>query len=986
MSTDLNDDSLNFYNKQKQKNHDVPIESLDYKYIAACANVKELEKIYKVLVSGVEGKYPDLEKFACEKLTSLSPNSRVLRKDKQILSKKSIPLNEQSVIDAEIDDFVKSMPAVESKLFNSSTNNSQQRGHKENAYSEIPPIRATKVINPSSAPVYAQESKQEVKRATPKPSTKSPKPKDYKEWSKIEKELEKQLDEVDEVKEPSKSTTINNTSINLDEKQKQAPKNLKDIPKLVDAENLDDDVRVIKADQEKCKGNESFNAGSYEEALVYYTRSIQYMPNSASYNNRALAYLKLEKWDKAIDDCKEVLTYEPENIKALLRRANAFLKKKSYAQAKTDIEKCIQLSPSDRKAQDLRAQIEMSLKRENEEQEKVKARGGNRLKIEDTDGSSNEEDEEKIEKIDMKKTVTSSNATISASTPLTKKQEPVEKTDQKKKIKITEVENDDDEEDDRNGNQLQPTKPISEINDNLKPKQEILEQKPSVNYDLPKLVVDFKDKAHKFFTSGAYGDAAENYTKAIEILTKNLTTTRDEDEKSFLQNNLVVLYNNRASSSQKICEFKSCIKDCDLGLELLPELSASENSKNLMLKLLSKKADSFEKLEKFTEAFLVLQSLMKIDNKFNNVQLNYNRVKNVLKESGELGKVVSSSHTAHTPSLSCKADSAEEIKMNKEIDKVPQSKEKLYEENKSKGNECVKEKNFEKAIKFYTECIQIDAENPIAYLNRSLCYLKNNKADLSFNDSNFVLEKDSRNVKALFRRAMSYKMKLNYDLAIADLKIIVSLEKDNQLAIQELDELNALKKAASEKNLPTANKKKIIMLDEDYSTVTPATQEKKQPIQTNNKIVQEKVTPVISSTRQRPSISKITNAYEFLQYWNSIKPQDTNSFAHLLVNVEPENLPKYIGSKLDDAMLTTLLNAIQCLINDTELLELLSNNTKGTKSQPIDYLKFIAKSQRFNVIKLFLSQEQKKTLKNILSLLKNVKSEDINMIKKDYDL
>ena len=61
--------------------------------------------------------------------------------------------------------------------------------------------------------------------------------------------------------------------------------------------------------------------------------------------------MKLEKWDKAIDDCKEVLTYEPDNIKALLRRANAYLKKKNYTDAKVDIDKCLKLNPDDKKAQ-----------------------------------------------------------------------------------------------------------------------------------------------------------------------------------------------------------------------------------------------------------------------------------------------------------------------------------------------------------------------------------------------------------------------------------------------------------------------------------------------------------------------------------------------------------------------------------------------------------------------------------------------------------
>lgn len=52
---------------------------------------------------------------------------------------------------------------------------------------------------------------------------------------------------------------------------------------------MDEDTKILKADQEKCKGNEAFAAASYQEALTYYTRSIKYLPTAASYNNRALA-------------------------------------------------------------------------------------------------------------------------------------------------------------------------------------------------------------------------------------------------------------------------------------------------------------------------------------------------------------------------------------------------------------------------------------------------------------------------------------------------------------------------------------------------------------------------------------------------------------------------------------------------------------------------------------------------------------------------
>jgi sperm-associated antigen 1 len=52
--------------------------------------------------------------------------------------------------------------------------------------------------------------------------------------------------------------------------------------------DLTEEQKVSRADMEKCKGNEAYNSGCFEEALVYYTRSIQFLPNAASYNNRAM--------------------------------------------------------------------------------------------------------------------------------------------------------------------------------------------------------------------------------------------------------------------------------------------------------------------------------------------------------------------------------------------------------------------------------------------------------------------------------------------------------------------------------------------------------------------------------------------------------------------------------------------------------------------------------------------------------------------------
>ena len=58
----------------------------------------------------------------------------------------------------------------------------------------------------------------------------------------------------------------------------------------------DEQMKLIKADQEKLKGNEAYNANSYDEAIAYYTRSIKLLPNAASYNNRAMTCKNLKSY------------------------------------------------------------------------------------------------------------------------------------------------------------------------------------------------------------------------------------------------------------------------------------------------------------------------------------------------------------------------------------------------------------------------------------------------------------------------------------------------------------------------------------------------------------------------------------------------------------------------------------------------------------------------------------------------------------------
>lgn len=57
--------------------YEIPLEHLDFEYLKSCENKKEVERIYRILNSKQEGCYPDLEKFAKERLRQLNPASKV---------------------------------------------------------------------------------------------------------------------------------------------------------------------------------------------------------------------------------------------------------------------------------------------------------------------------------------------------------------------------------------------------------------------------------------------------------------------------------------------------------------------------------------------------------------------------------------------------------------------------------------------------------------------------------------------------------------------------------------------------------------------------------------------------------------------------------------------------------------------------------------------------------------------------------------------
>ncbi|XP_050258714.1 translocon at the outer membrane of chloroplasts 64 [Quercus robur] len=120
------------------------------------------------------------------------------------------------------------------------------------------------------------------------------------------------------------------------------------------------------------------------------------------------------------------------------------------------------------------------------------------------------------------------------------------------------------------------------------------------------------------------------------------------------------------------------------------------------------------------------------------------------------------------------------------------SKEESAEIAKEKGNQAFKDKQWQKAIGFYTEAIKLSGKNATYYSNRALAYLELGSYLQAEADCTQAINLDKKNVKAYLRRATAREMLGYYKEAIDDFGYALVLEPTNKRAGQSVDRLRKL--------------------------------------------------------------------------------------------------------------------------------------------------------------------------------------------------
>jgi len=97
---------------------------------------------------------------------------------------------------------------------------------------------------------------------------------------------------------------------------------------------------------QKEKGDDAFKNAQFEVAIEYYSKCLSGLQRQGksmsdlamkAHSNRAACYKQISNFDGVIEDCTAVLEVDPENVKALVRRAQAFEGVERYRFALQDV-------------------------------------------------------------------------------------------------------------------------------------------------------------------------------------------------------------------------------------------------------------------------------------------------------------------------------------------------------------------------------------------------------------------------------------------------------------------------------------------------------------------------------------------------------------------------------------------------------------------------------------------------------------------------
>ena len=179
-----------------------------------------------------------------------------------------------------------------------------------------------------------------------------------------------------------------------------------------------------------------------------------------------------------------------------------------------------------------------------------------------------------------------------------------------------------------------------------------------------------------------------------------------------------------------------------------------------------------------------------IDEKLQTIDLKYKKLKeteSVSKEDIEKAKeeILQFENEYRKKDNLIKETLEKKNESNYDVIKLERKKEAQNE--KIKGNELMKTKEYDEAIRHYTKAINYDEYEPTIYCNRALAYIKNTSYNNALEDCNKAIDLKHDYIKAYFRRAICEKFLKKFKESLEDFLYVYN---DNPNSNDVLNEIN----------------------------------------------------------------------------------------------------------------------------------------------------------------------------------------------------
>ncbi|XP_047145860.1 sperm-associated antigen 1 isoform X2 [Hydra vulgaris] len=795
----------------------IPIEHLDYKYIETCQDSNKLRRILEILRSGEEGSYPALEEFTEKKLAKQKPKSSMFESIN--LEKHFNELSEEEKLNV-----LKEINEI--KILNPDL--------VQDTKYDLPPIRSNKKIDGKSNNQSSLAESMYKKRVAPR---------SYDEWASLEKDIDNQNNICNE----KSSSKVKICSNNLDASKILENEDIRSL------KNKSLELQILTAQNEKLKGNEAFRSGDFKEALVYYNRSLEMQNQTAVYNNRAITYIKLERYQDALADCNLVLKEEPTNLKAYLRRGISNEALHRFHEARDDYQRVLDGEPRNKRALELLSNITKKVENQVE-------RKGKRLKVEEINteteevsikaAETNSKDEELIDK--------------------------VEKINSKYDEKNTNVDNLNSEIQKFSGG-VKVTTPISN-NSNLNNDSFVSQIS---NDPKNQILKDSEQQSNNH-------EAVEREIKSIQ----NKNTSEDFMEENYL-NNL------KAETCQQLKEVQNNLKDLTLKNEKIPEKTLIEtfvDSNNTNCTNIKAQALLIENEKNSLDKTSETSSFKSHDKTSQSSEISSVQIL----ESFEKSFVLNEPIKIELPN--------QELKHEKEIP--------IYViTSKDEANKLFYAGNYVSAAEKYTlaiKCLSEDStglEQALATLlcNRAACYLKSGHCDDCITDCTESINLFPT-LKAFLRRAAAFETLEKYTYAYVDYEVALQYDHkaiNTQQALTRIAVLLKMEHGLSWRNvLPASTKINFNSTLQDksvsFKTNDPVfnNQLSKESLNTENLMHTMTFNELKELGNQYFKQGKIKEAIDFYSRCIVINPQEVASYTNralCFLKMGDEKLPDAIS-------------------------------------------------------------------------------------------